>query len=167
MICPVEIASDMSALRAVRIRDHAEHGSLSEGRDGAGDESTGRDVASDGEEDHVVAGGGDPRHQRPAHAAVAGAFVKACETVALIIVFGGPDQNTVEKFIAATNFKLDSARSGCTPELAHREPLLEPTPCQLAINRHGAQNLQKGRTDGASLCYWPVNNSALKSALES
>src|SRR5579859_6288934 len=74
MICPVEIADDMSALRAVRMRDHAEHGSLSEGRDGAGDESTGRDVASDGEEDHVVAGGGDLGHQRPAHAAVAGAL---------------------------------------------------------------------------------------------
>ena len=41
MICPVEIARDMSAWRAVRIGDHAEHGSLSEGRDGAGDESTG------------------------------------------------------------------------------------------------------------------------------
>src|SRR5579864_871974 len=74
MICPVEIAGDMSALRTVRIRDHAEHGSLSEGRDGAGDESTGRDVASDGEEDHLVAGGGDPGHQRSAHAAVAGAL---------------------------------------------------------------------------------------------
>jgi hypothetical protein len=49
--------------------DHAEHGSLSEGRDGAGDESTGRDVAGDGEKDHVVAGGGDPGDQRPAHAA--------------------------------------------------------------------------------------------------
>src|SRR6202035_920248 len=57
MICPVEIAHDMSALRAVRIGDHAEHGSLSEGRDGAGDESTGCDVAGDGEEHHVVAGG--------------------------------------------------------------------------------------------------------------
>src|SRR6266576_5317827 len=74
MICPVEIAHDMSALRAVRIGDHAEHGSLSEGRDGAGDESTGRDVAGDGEEDHLVAGGGDTGHQRPAHAAVAGAL---------------------------------------------------------------------------------------------
>src|SRR5579859_7368830 len=74
MICPVEIAGDMSALRAVRIRDHAEHGSLSEGRDGAGDESTGRDAAGDGEEDHVVAGGGDSGHQRPASAAVAGAL---------------------------------------------------------------------------------------------
>src|SRR6201997_5495313 len=69
MICPVEIAGDMSALRAVRMGDHAEHGSLSEGH-----ESTGRDVAGDGEEDHVVAGGGDPGHQRPAHAAVAGAL---------------------------------------------------------------------------------------------
>src|SRR2546422_299953 len=74
MICPVEIAHDMSALRAVRMGDHAEHGSLSEGRDGAGDESTGRDVAGDGEEDHVVAGGGDSGHQRSAHAAVAGAL---------------------------------------------------------------------------------------------
>src|SRR5271170_1453858 len=72
MICPVEIADEMSALRAVRIRDHAEHGNLSEGRDGAGDESTGRDVAGDGEKDHLVAGGGDSGHQRPAHAAVAG-----------------------------------------------------------------------------------------------
>src|SRR5579864_3229455 len=74
MICPVEIARDMSALRAVRIGDHAEHGSLSEGRDGAGDESTGCDVAGNGEEDHVVAGGGDPGHSRPAHAALAGAL---------------------------------------------------------------------------------------------
>jgi hypothetical protein len=56
MICPVEIARDMSALRAARMGDHAEHGSLSEGRDGAGDESTGRDVAGDGEEDHLVSG---------------------------------------------------------------------------------------------------------------
>src|SRR5271166_5907478 len=70
MICPVEIASEMSALRAVRVGDHAKHGSLPEGRDGAGDESTGRDVAGDGEEDYVVASGGDSGHQRPAHAAV-------------------------------------------------------------------------------------------------
>src|SRR5271154_5373131 len=74
MICPVEIASDRSALRAVRMGDHAEHGSLAEGRDGAGDESTGRDVAGNGEEDHVVASGGDPGDQRPAHAALAGAL---------------------------------------------------------------------------------------------
>jgi hypothetical protein len=47
---------------------------VTEGRDGAGDEGTGSDVAGDGEEDHVVAGGGDYRHQRPAHAALAGAL---------------------------------------------------------------------------------------------
>src|ERR1700761_6579516 len=76
MICPVEIAGDMSALRAVRMGDHAEHGSLSEGRDGADDESTGRDVAGDGEEDHVVAGGGDPGHQRSAYAALARAICR-------------------------------------------------------------------------------------------
>src|SRR5271169_612919 len=74
MICPVEIAGEMSALRAVRMGDHAEHGNLSEGRDGAGDESTGCDVAGDGEEDHVVAGGGDTGDQRPAYAAMAGAL---------------------------------------------------------------------------------------------
>ena len=44
MICPVEIGRKISALWAGRMRDHAEHGSLSEGRDGAGDEGTGRDV---------------------------------------------------------------------------------------------------------------------------
>src|ERR1700758_5214734 len=74
MICPVEIARDMSALRAARVGDHAEHGILPEGRDGAGDESTGRDVAGDGQEDYLVAGGGDPGHQRPAHAADTGAL---------------------------------------------------------------------------------------------
>src|SRR5437660_11872492 len=74
MICPVEIASDMSAERAVRVGDHAKHGVLPEGLDGAGDESTGRDIASDGEEDHLVAGGGDPWDQRPAHAALARAL---------------------------------------------------------------------------------------------
>ena len=46
----------MPAWRAVRISDHSEDGSLSEGRDGAVDESTGRDVAGDGEEDHVFPG---------------------------------------------------------------------------------------------------------------
>ena len=54
MICPVEIASEMSAFRAARVGDHAKHDQLSEGRSGAGDESTGRDVAGDGEEDYVV-----------------------------------------------------------------------------------------------------------------
>ena len=40
MICPVEIAREMSALRAVRVGDHGKHGVLLEGRDGAGDENT-------------------------------------------------------------------------------------------------------------------------------
>jgi hypothetical protein len=71
MICPVEIAHEMSALRAARVR---EHGLLPEGRDGAGDESTGRVVAGDGQEDYLVAGRGDTGHQRPAYAAVGGAL---------------------------------------------------------------------------------------------
>src|SRR5216684_649795 len=71
MICPVEIARDMSAFRAARVGDDAKHGFLPEGRSGAGDESTGRDVAGHGEEDYVVASGGDSRHQRPAHAGLA------------------------------------------------------------------------------------------------
>src|SRR6266536_1159346 len=66
MICPVELASDVSAWRAARVGDHGEHGKLLEGRDGAGDASTRSDIAGDGEEDHVVAGGGDHRDQRPA-----------------------------------------------------------------------------------------------------
>src|SRR6202041_702778 len=74
MICPVEIASDMSALRAARVGDHAKHGLLPEGRDGAGNESTGRNAAGNGEEDHVVAGGGDSGDQRPAHATVEKVF---------------------------------------------------------------------------------------------
>src|SRR6266853_3562362 len=74
MICPVEIARDLSAFRAVRVRDHAKHGFLLEGRDGAGDESTGSDLTGDGKTDYLVAGGGDHRHQRPAHASLAGAL---------------------------------------------------------------------------------------------
>jgi hypothetical protein len=71
MICPVEIASDPSAILAARVGEHAKHVDLHEGHSGAGDESTGRDVAGHGEEDYVEAGGGDSRHQRPAHAALA------------------------------------------------------------------------------------------------
>jgi hypothetical protein len=65
MICPVEIAHEMSALRAARMREHVKHGLLPEGRDGAGDESTGRDVAGDGQENYLVAGRGDTGRQRP------------------------------------------------------------------------------------------------------
>src|SRR6266851_1715732 len=52
MICPVEIARDLSAFQAVRVGDHAKHGFLLEGRDGAGDESTGSDLTGDGETDY-------------------------------------------------------------------------------------------------------------------
>jgi hypothetical protein len=71
MICPVEIASDLSALRAARVGDHAKHGFLFEGRDGGGNENTGSDFAGAGEEDHLVAGGRDYWHQRSADAALA------------------------------------------------------------------------------------------------
>jgi hypothetical protein len=57
MICPVEIASDLSTFLAARVGEHGRHVLLHEGRDGAGDEGTGSDVAGDGEEDHVVSGG--------------------------------------------------------------------------------------------------------------
>ena len=73
MMCPVEIASDLSALRAARVGDHAEHGGLLEGRDGAGNESAGSDLTGDGEEDNLVAGGRDYRHQRSVDAALGGA----------------------------------------------------------------------------------------------
>src|SRR5208337_4467205 len=71
MICPVEIASDLSALRAARVGDHARHGFLLEGRGGAGDEATGSHIAGDGEEDYLVAGRRDYRHQRSVDAALA------------------------------------------------------------------------------------------------
>ena len=56
MICPVEIAGDLSALRAARVGDHAKHGFLLEGRDGADNESAGSDLTGDGEEAYLVAG---------------------------------------------------------------------------------------------------------------
>src|ERR1017187_7852352 len=64
MICPIEIAGDLSAFQAVRVGEHGWHVLLLEGRDGAGDESTGSHLASHGEEDHVVASSGDHRHMR-------------------------------------------------------------------------------------------------------
>ena len=47
----------MSALQAVRVRDHRRHGLLLEGRYGADDEDTRGAVAGDGAEDYVVPGG--------------------------------------------------------------------------------------------------------------
>jgi hypothetical protein len=44
MICPVEIAGDLSAFLAARVGDHAKHGVLLEGRDGAGDSCRNRSV---------------------------------------------------------------------------------------------------------------------------
>jgi hypothetical protein len=54
MICPVEIAHDLSAWRAAKVGDHAKHDLLPEGRSGAGDESAGSDFAGYGEEDYLV-----------------------------------------------------------------------------------------------------------------
>src|SRR5271157_2571154 len=71
MICPVEIASDLSALRAARAGDQGKHGFLLEGRGGAGDESTGSNFAGPGEKDYLVAGRRDYRHQRSVDAALA------------------------------------------------------------------------------------------------
>jgi hypothetical protein len=65
MICPVELASDLSALQAVRV-GACTAGFLHEGRDGAGDASTGSNCASHGQEDHLLASGGDYRPPRPA-----------------------------------------------------------------------------------------------------
>src|ERR1700733_15606502 len=56
MICPVEIASDMSAFRAV-VGDHAKHELLHTSCHGAGDESTESDVAGDREADQLLASG--------------------------------------------------------------------------------------------------------------
>jgi len=72
MICPVEIASNVSALQAAGVGDHGRHGVLHAGRSGPGDEGTGSNFAGDGKEDYVVASGGNHRDQRPADAAMAG-----------------------------------------------------------------------------------------------
>ncbi len=46
----------------------------------------------------------------PAYEAV---FVKACERLALTIVFAGPSRDAVERFVAATDLKLDPSASRC------------------------------------------------------
>lgn len=74
MICPVDLASEMSALQAARVADHGGHGLLLEGRGGAGDESTRCYVASDSAQDHLVSGSGDSWDHGPAFAAVTGAL---------------------------------------------------------------------------------------------
>jgi hypothetical protein len=59
MICPDELAHEMSHSERPGWIHAREHGEVSKGRGGAGDEGAGSDFAGDGEEDHVVAGGGD------------------------------------------------------------------------------------------------------------
>jgi hypothetical protein len=41
-------------------------------------------------------------------------LVKACDAQALVFIFGGADQETVNKLCDATDLKLDPATSGCT-----------------------------------------------------
>ena len=57
MICPVELASDLSAFQAVRVGDHGRHDFLLEGRHGADYENIGSDITGDGQADHLVASG--------------------------------------------------------------------------------------------------------------
>src|SRR5258707_11951912 len=72
MICPVELANEMSARSADRGKGKKiRYGPLPQVRDGAGNDDTGSGVAGHGQEDHVVGSGGDHRHQRPADAPVA------------------------------------------------------------------------------------------------
>ena len=40
-------------------------------------------------------------------------FLKACDALALTVVFSGHDRKTVEKLVAATDLKLDPSLSGC------------------------------------------------------
>ena len=42
-------------------------------------------------------------------------MVRACETLALVFIFTGSGRDEVNKLIAATQVKLDLARSGCGP----------------------------------------------------
>jgi len=70
MICPIEIARDVSALRAARVGDHQGHELFFKGRCGASHEGAGSHVAGDGEEDHMVAGSRDHRHKRSADTAL-------------------------------------------------------------------------------------------------
>src|SRR6516162_10105823 len=71
MICPVELASEMSAFVArfeVELPAGGRHAFLPRVRRGAGHEDSGSHIASDGEEDQLGASGGNHRHQRPADA---------------------------------------------------------------------------------------------------
>ena len=72
MMCPVKLASEVSALsgKLSSSMTGCGHEAAKRSRSGAGDETTGRHVAGDGQADHLVSGGGDPWDQLPADAAL-------------------------------------------------------------------------------------------------
>ena len=53
-------------------------------------------------------------------------FVKACDPLVIAIVYSGSDQNALERFIVATDLKLDPANSGCHLEFAHCDAYWSP-----------------------------------------
>src|SRR5271167_383015 len=71
MICPVELASEMSAFMArlaVEVPAGGRHAFLPGVRRGAGHEDSGSHFTSDGEEDHLEPSGRNHWHQRPTDA---------------------------------------------------------------------------------------------------
>jgi hypothetical protein len=68
-------------------------------------------VTSDSELGNVTFARTDFSHTNPpAYEAV---FLKACDALALTVVFAARDRDTVERFVAATDLKLDPSVSGC------------------------------------------------------
>jgi hypothetical protein len=49
-----------------------------------------------------------------------GVLVKACDVQALVFIFGGADQETVNSLIAATELKLNPVTSGCISKAAQK-----------------------------------------------
>lgn len=73
MICPHELANDLSALRGKGVQGGPEvrnaGRSVPSSRSGASDESSGNRDAGNVETDHMVASGGDPRREYTDHEA--------------------------------------------------------------------------------------------------
>jgi hypothetical protein len=72
MMCPVKLASEVSALSG-EVRGsmtQCGHEVSERSRSGAGDETPRRDVTSDGQEDYVLSGGPRSQDQLPADAAL-------------------------------------------------------------------------------------------------
>lgn len=61
------------------------------------------------------------RHDFKKGVAYESVFVKACDTQALVFIFGGPDEETVNRLSAATEVKLDPATSGCVSNAAMKQ----------------------------------------------